>query len=283
MGQQRSGHVYVLVSPKSEFVKIGGTDFPPNKRIREINAALPYRDFGPWHLLDFRQVTDWRKVEYHMHYIFRGYLVSEIAGQRELFRVAPQRVSAALGALDPELIVRQPTVDRMFQDTEFSNYILKLFAFTGLLNWLDIQGSWTFVLFPQTAGGRYFTLNIGRHEVAYSGLPKHSEIASWHSIVMDRLIYDFTATRVWVRRHGGEFEDDSYASALPRSVSVHFKAGLDGAMEFLKLDGVRRALIAYWAEALIGMKERGSSSLYARYHNWNAVAEIRMRLLSAVQ
>jgi hypothetical protein len=80
----------------------------------------------------------------------------------------------------------------------------------------------------------------------------------------------------------GDFHDDSYASALPRSVSVNFKASFDGAMNFLKLDGVRRALIAYWAEALIGLQERGSSSMFARYHNWNAVAEIRGRLITTV-
>ena len=53
-------------------------------------------------------------------------------------------------------------------------------------------------------------------------------------------------------------------------------------MTFLKLDGVRRALFAYWAEALIGLKERGSSSMFARYHNWNAVAEIHGQLIATV-
>lgn len=282
MGEERSGHIYVLVSPKSEFVKIGGTDFPPNKRIREINGAPPYRELGPWHLADFRQVTDWRKVEAHLHYAFRSLLVMEVSGQKELFRVAPQIVSAKLSGLDPELILKRPTIDRMFQDADFANYLLKLFAFTGLLNWLDIQGAWTFVLFPNTAGGRYFTINIGRHEVAFSQLPDNALANPWHSIIMDRLIYDFAEVRDWLKQHGGDFRDDSYASALPRSVSVNFKANFDGAMTFLNLDGVRRALIAYWAEALIGLKERGSSSMFARYHNWNAVAEIRGRLIATV-
>jgi hypothetical protein len=205
MGEERIGHIYVLVSPKSEFVKIGGTDYPPNKRIKEINGASPYRELGPWHLADFRQVTDWRKVEAHLHYAFRSLLVIEVSGQKELFRVAPQLVSAKLSGLDPELILKRPTIDRMFQDNDCANYILKLFAFTGLLNWLDIQGSWTFVLFPNTAGGRYFTINIGRHEVAFSQLPENASVNFWHSIVMDRLIYDFSKVRDWVKQHGGRF------------------------------------------------------------------------------
>ena len=46
-----------------------------------------------------------------------------------------------------------------------------------------------------------------------------------------------------------------------------------------KLDGVRRALIAYWAEGLTGLNERGALTMFSRFHNWNAVAEIRDRLI----
>jgi len=77
---------------------------------------------------------------------------------------------------------------------------------------------------------------------------------------MGRLIYDFCKVRDWVKQHGGDFHDHSYTSALPRSVSVNFRASFDVAMSFLKLDGVRRALIAYWAEALVGLQERGKVS-----------------------
>ncbi len=57
------GHVYILVSPVCEYVKIGGTDYMPLKRIKEINTSESYKSLGPWSLHDFRQVTDWRKVE----------------------------------------------------------------------------------------------------------------------------------------------------------------------------------------------------------------------------
>jgi hypothetical protein len=49
------------------------------------------------------------------------------------------------------------------------------------------------------------------------------------------------------------------------------------AREFLSLAGVRRAIIAYWNEALIQLQETGRSSLYGKHHNWNAVAEIKKR------
>jgi len=96
--------------------------------------------------------------------------------------------------------------------------------------------------------------------------------------VMDRLIYDFPHVRKWVEARGGDYLDDAYSSALPRSVIVHFTGGFAEAQQFLRLEGVRRALIAYWAEALIEINERGVESVFSRFHNWNAVAEIRSRL-----
>jgi hypothetical protein len=279
MGEDQRGHVYVLVSPRSAYVKIGGTEFPPLKRIREINACSPYRELGPWTLSDFREVNDWRKVEASLHYAFRSSLATDIQGAKELFRVAPQLVAAKLNEVDPDLILRRPKIDRMFQDSEFSNFILRLFNFSGLLNWLDVQGAWVFVLFPRTGGGRYYTINIASHEVAYSTLPQTKIREPHHAIVMDRLIYDFPDVARWVSDHDGSFYDDAYASGLPRSVSVNFVGSFEKALQFLELSGVRRALIAYWTEALIGLKERGSSSLFAKHHNWNAVAEIRSRVL----
>ncbi len=271
------GHVYILVSPKSEYIKIGGTDYPPLKRIKEINAAEPYKSHGPWSLADFRQVVDWRQIEASLHYTFRSKLVKDIAGQKELFELSVLEASKKLNELDSSLILKKPKIDRMFQDEEFSGYILRLFRFTGLMNWLDIQGAWTFVLFPSTSGGRYFTLNIGTHEVAFSTLATKNENPG-HMVLMDRLIFDFPEVKKWVHAHHGEIVEDSYASALPRSTSVHFEGSFEEVKKFFELDGVRRALIAYWSEALIGLKERNSLSVFARHHNWNAVAEIRSRL-----
>jgi hypothetical protein len=40
------------------------------------------------------------------------------------------------------------------------------------------------------------------------------------------------------------------------------------------LPGVRRALIAYWSEALADLRERQASSVYARNHSYNAVSAL---------
>ena len=271
------GYVYILTSPKSEHIKIGGTDYPPLKRIKEINSSEPYKSLGPWSLSDFRQVTDWRKVEYSLHYTFRSKLVKEIAGQKELFSLSPVEASSKLNDLDPSLIIKKPKVDRLFQDQELLGYIKTLFKFSGMLNWLDIQGAWTFVLFPSTGRGRYFTLNIGTHEVAFSTLPS-KDWAPVHMVLVDRLILDFPGVKEWLACHNGEISSDVYQSALPRATSVFFEGSFQDANEFFQLNGVRRALVAYWSEALIGLKERNVLSIFSRYHNWNAIAELRKQM-----
>ena len=90
------GYVYILTSPNTEYIKIGGTDYPPLKRIREINSIEPYQSLGPWTLADFRQVSDWRSVEYFLHYAFRSKLNKKVEQQKELFKVSPQEVSKYL-------------------------------------------------------------------------------------------------------------------------------------------------------------------------------------------
>ena len=125
--ENTEGYVYILSSPNTELIKIGGSDYPPLKRIKEINSTDPYRSLGPWSLTDFRQVKDWRKIEYSLHYTFRSHLSTEIEQQKELFHVSIQEVSKFLDTLDPEQIVNKPKIDRMFQDEEFLNYIINLF------------------------------------------------------------------------------------------------------------------------------------------------------------
>ncbi|MBK8232360.1 MAG: GIY-YIG nuclease family protein [Candidatus Eisenbacteria bacterium] len=274
------GYVYLLTSPNSDCVKVGGTAALPLKRIREVNATEPYRSLGPWSLEDCREVHDWRAVERHMHYTFRGKLARRPLGQRELFRAAPVVVREQLSALDPSLILRKPRVDRMFQDEEFAWFRMRLFRFTGILTWSDIQGAWTFTLFTQTGRGRYYTINIGPHEVAYATLPGRFGLEPYHAIVMDKLIREFPKVTTWLKRHRGRILSRPYATALPRSVSVGFVGSFESAHEFLSLDGVRRALVAYWSESLIRLQEREVGSMFARYHDWNPVSELRNRLRS---
>lgn len=155
---------------------------------------------------------------------------------------------------------------------------MELFRLTGLVNFLKMQGAWTFTLFPSTNGSRYFTLNIGTHEVAFSTAEAGSTEPT-HMIHMDRLIRDFKEVKSWIKAHSGEMIDDNYASALDRSTSVFFRGDFRRARELLGLKGVRRAIVAYWTEALLSLQERESTSLHARHHNWNAVAALRDRVL----
>lgn len=97
---------------------------------------------------------------------------------------------------------------------------------------------------------------------------------------MDRLVHDFKEVSSWVRKRNGGFKDDNYTTGLYRSTSVFFEGDFDIALEFLSLNGVRRAIIAYWTEALIELQEKGTVSVYSKHHNWNAVAELKKRITS---
>lgn len=275
----REGHIYVLASPVCEYIKIGGTDYAPLKRIKEINSCEPYKSLGPWSLHDFRQVADWRKVEYALHYAFRSKFVKSIKGQKELFSLSAIEASRHLEQIEESQVLKKPKIDRMFQDQDFSQFLARLFRFTAILNWVNFQGAWTFSLFPSTGRGRYYTLNIGSHEVAFATAPANDR-APVHMVHMDRLIHDFKVVSSWIRKRNGGFEDDNYTTGLYRSTSVFFEGNFDIALEFLSLPGVRRAIIAYWTEALIELQEKESLSVFSKHHNWNAVAELKKRIAS---
>jgi hypothetical protein len=133
-------------------------------------------------------------------------------------------------------------------------------------------------LFPTTNRARCFTINIGTHEVAFSTAEAGVAKAT-HMIHMDRLIRDFAEVKSWICDHEGQLIDNNYVTALDRSTSVFFKGDFGQAHDFLNLKGVRRAIIAYWTEALLYLQERGRTSVHARHHNWNAVAALKDRLI----
>ncbi|MCR5621130.1 MAG: GIY-YIG nuclease family protein [Treponema sp.] len=270
---EKQGYVDILQSANCSCIKIGGTDFPPLKRIKEINATEPYKSLGVWTLADFRQVVDWRMVEHNLHYRFRSCLNTEIKNQKELFHLSVAEASHALNELDENQILYKPKIDRMFQDEAFLSYIAQLFKFTGLVHWVEQQGIWTFALFPSTNGGRYFTLSIGTHEVAFSTLDK-KDTPQCNVLVMDSLILDFPSVKKWVKAHNGNIQKTEYDTALSHSVSLQFVEGFSDVLELFVLDGVRRALIAYWYEALIQKSDGDRLSSYERYHNYNAIAKI---------
>jgi len=203
-------------------------------------------------------------------------LVHAIIGQRELFAVNPHQAAVHLDDITPNTIIDKPKIDRMFMDTSFRDYLSSLFVFVGLEHWLDLQGGWTLSIFTSTGGGRYFTINIAKHEVAFSTLPK-KERGQWNMLYMDSLIFDFDETVQWVEANGGGFLKGSYKSAMPHSISVSIDGTFDKMQEFLSLPGVRRAIIAYWTESLLKLKDTNSLSFFAQYHNYNAVAALTER------
>lgn len=277
------GYVYVLTSKSSSYVKIGGTNFAPLKRIKEVNGDEPYKSLGPWCLFNFRQVHNWREVEKSIHYALRGKRVKSVLGQKELFEVSPREASEYLEKIDPVSVMHRPKIDRMFGEANFPKFLADLFRHSGILNWLDLQGGWTFTLFPSTSGGRYYTLNMGVHEVAYSlieGRGQRSEPC--HMLHLDRLILDFKDTVTWVRERKGRYENDRYKTGLDRSTAVWFSGDFETAREFLGMPGVRRAMIAYWTEALLDLQERGAQSPHVRFHSMNAVAELKKRIEAGI-
>ncbi len=151
-------------------------------------------------------------------------------------------------------------------------YLFKLFQLSGLFGNLDIQGAWTLSLLPKTKGGRWFTLNIGPHEVAFS-TRKPDDDKFEHYIVLDRLILDYPETIIWIGLRDGEVREAHYASA-EHAVTISFWDDFANAEKFFSLPGVRRALVAYWLEALADLRERQASSVYARYHSYDAVSEL---------
>jgi len=266
------GFVYILISPNSDAIKIGGTEQPIAERLRGINSTKSYADHGPWQLSDFHHVTDWRLVEGHLHRHFKERNVRDIAGVQELFCVPPHEARKKLRETDPELRFDFERTKRLLKNPDVRLYLYRLFQLSGLFGNLDIQGAWTLSSLPSTAGGRWFTLNIGTHEVAFSTLKEDSG-KFWHYLILDRLILDFPETIIWIGLHGGEVREADYKSA-ERALIINFQEDFANAEKIFQMPGVRRALVAYWSEALADLRERQTNSVYARFHSYDAVSEL---------
>ena len=267
MAREIQGFVYVLTSPNSGYTKIGGTEKPLPERLRAINGTPPYADYGPWHVSDFRHVTDWPLVESQLHQHFRGARVGEDVA-RELFDVSPFEARKQLGLIKPSLRVGHETTTRIFKDRNLFLYLSKMFELSGLFGNLDIQGAWTLKLDTKTDGGTWFMLNIGNHGVAWT-MRKPFQ----HALVVDRLIRDYPSTIRWIERHKGVVQDSTFRGAQ-REVVIFFEADFANAENIFRLAGLRRALVAYWSDELADLRERTAKSLYVRYHSYDAVAEL---------
>lgn len=190
------------------------------------------------------------------------------SGVRELFNVRLHEARERLGMTEPALRVGREQTERLFKTRD-----AKLFQLSGLFGNLDIQGAWTLNLFPKTAGGRWYTLNIGPHEVAFSSRSAVDDKFQ-HHLVLDRLILDYPDTIIWIGKNEGAVREAHYRSARERATVISFWEDFANAEKALKLPGVRRALVAYWAEGLAGLRERIAKSSYAGSHSYDAVARL---------
>lgn len=266
------GFVYILVSPESNFIKIGGTERPISERIRGINGTASYAEHGPWQLSDFLYVTDWRLVEGGLHRHFQDRKVRDAPGTQELFSVPAHEARSRLLETDANLRVDHERTEQLFTNRDARLYIYKLFQLSGLFGNLDIQGAWTLSVLPKTKGGRWFTLNIGPHEVAFS-TRKADHGKFTHYLILDKLILDYPETIIWIGNRGGQIENAHYASA-EHSVAIHFQEDFANAEKLFRMPGIRRALIAYWSDSLADLRERQVSSVYARFHSYDAISAL---------
>lgn len=266
------GFVYILVSPNSNYIKIGGTERPISERLRGINGTASYGAHGPWELSDFLHVTDWRLVEGALHKHFKKNQIRDVSGTQELFSLPPYEARERLRLTDSELRVDYEKTEQIFSNRDLRLFLFRLFQFAGLFGSLDIQGAWTLSILPKTNGGRWFTLNVGPHEVAFS-TRKAVDGGFTHHIVLDRLILEYPETIIWIGQHAGGVETAQYVSA-ERAVLIYFWGNFADAEKFFSLPGVRRALIAYWFEALADLRQRNAKSVYARYHSYDAVSRL---------
>ncbi len=266
-----AGFVYVMRSAAVTWTKIGLSARAPHFRARELTADAVYGGIGPWEVVDYRQVADARATELALHRRFRGARVSH-GSAIELFDVPPADAVAGLRDLAEADLVRGDLIGRLRLEPSLVGYLSGLFRSTGLGQFLDLQEAWTLTLFPSTNGGRNFTINVDRHEVAFSApLPDGSHVFMLH---MDGRVIDRRLLRPWLRARNGAIRKQSYASGMAGGVSVRWIGTMEDAAGVFDLPTIRRALVAYWYDSLLALRDRGGRSFFARFHDHNAVQEL---------
>lgn len=270
----KKGLVYILFSPNCTSVKIGRTELPIDQRIRALNASPTYGRLGAWALAHCLPVVDSVVVEQQLHKHFAEMLDNSVAGTRELFRVSAHEAIMQLDLVPESLRQGAHQAATLFKDVTLRQYLLSLMEKGGLFGALDQQGSWTLSLYPKTAGGRYFTLNVGRHEVAYATLASKTYPQVINSLVCDKLICDYPEVSHWLNAHEGDISSSTYASATDRAVSLTWAGDLSLSNILAEMPGIKTALIAYWQNQLSDMRLSGAKSFFARFHNYEAVNKL---------
>ena len=93
-------------------------------------------------------------------------------------------------------------------------------------------------------------------------------------MVADELAGRYGGTRAWLRARGGRTHEPSYASAKEGAIVLSWTGPLDDAVGVLDQPGMRRALVAYWYDMLLPMRDQGRRSLHARRHDHNVVSQL---------
>lgn len=263
------GYIYALTSPKTTHIKIGMSERLPPLRLSEINASAAYSQFAPWRIHDFIHVNDVRAAETYFHRSLREFLVRTVPNTKELFRITASDATRLFEESPPEFFVGAAKLQRLSLDRGLKTYLRRLLHVSGLDLVLDLQGYWTLSLYPSTAGGRLFTLNIGKHEVAYALDPRGEENTAF-VLGVDKMI------GLKLPKHWTELIPSKllYNSASERLKMIAFSSSTENATEYLQQNDIRRAIVAYWMDHLIRSKEIGAVSLHTRHHNSNAVREI---------
>lgn len=126
------GFVYILASPNSSLIKIGGTAQLLAERLREVNRSDAYAEHGPWQISDYLHVTDWQLVEADLHNHFRSNQIRDASGARELFSVPPHEARKRLRNTDAALRVDNEKPKRLFENEDVKLYLFRLFQLSGL-------------------------------------------------------------------------------------------------------------------------------------------------------
>jgi hypothetical protein len=269
----KEGWVYVLGSDTHPFHKIGITTTSPAQRVKEINRDSTYGPFGPWYEIDVRKVRNVTEVETSLHRQLQERRSLRIPRAREVFEITKDEARAALSTIPESDLADSVPIQRLMVEPDLIDYLMALFKNSGLENFRDIQESWTFSLFPKTAGGRFFTLNIDRHEVAFAKPVNDSEL-HYFSIVVDCSVGRDREFKQKLKPLAGAIYRTPYLSNWGNAVSVNFEASFDEASRLFEVTAFRRALVAYWYDALLRMRDLGNRSLHAKHHNYGAVSEI---------
>ena len=273
----RSGFVYALRSDNCPFVKIGRSNTLPYRRLKELNGSLNYGPLGPWEIVSYVEVFDAVVVETFLHRTIRDRNKADFDTCNELFDISPFDALSLFNNIPAAEVRGFDKVARLHSTGDLEDYLGDIFTSTGLNHMMSLQGIWALTMFPSTGRGRYFTLNIDRHEVAYSTLPGRG-VAAEHMLLMDPLVFEYAEPKRWLTANGGGGLERSYSSGLVRQSPVVFSGTLADARFFVSLPGVRRALVAYWYDLLLQAAEAGRESLFARHHNLAAVESVLRRL-----